>query len=931
MSTEFGEPTTSQARVAPVLDPARAEALIETEGTHADMRADIRRLGALLGETIAAQEGSQLLELVEEVRLLARAGDGGRQLAALLAGCSSQTAAALARAFALFFQLANLTEQVHRARELERRRIAGEGPLASALDRIRQASVPPQEIEECLRHMELRPVFTAHPTEASRQTVLMARRRIADLLDSGPLALQETELREQITLLWLTDELRPGKPSPQDEARSVVYYLDQLARSVLGPLLADLSSSLRELGAELPPAATPVRFGSWVGGDRDGNPEVSADVTDEVLRLHADRALRLQIALIDSLIDELSISTRIVGVSDELVASLAQDRERLPAVYERHIRHNEQEPYRLKCSYIRQRLLGTHDRIAEGTGHVPGRDYVGHDELAAEFELMRDSLAAHGGRRIADGTVLRAARLSRAIGLHLATLDVREHSQRHHQALAALYDRLEELPKPYDELVPEERRSLLSGELAGRRPLRAPGAPPEPATPVVDVFHVVRDALDTYGPETVESYVVSMTRGVDDILGVAVLAREAGLIDLATGRARIGFVPLLETVTELQQAGSILDGLLGDESYRQIVAARGDVQEVMLGYSDSNKDAGVTTSQWEIHRAQRRLRDVASRHAVRLRLFHGRGGSVGRGGGPAGDAVLASPSGVLNGEMKLTEQGEVIADKYALPRLARHNLGVLVGSVLEASLVHRSATVPRDRLAEWDHVMDVVSSVAQETYRELVTAPELPAFFAAATPVEELADLNIGSRPARRAQAGSGPLALASLRAIPWVFGWTQTRMVIPGWYGLGSGLAAARESGHGEELPEMLAGWGFFAAFLGNVEMTLAKTDMAVAETYVTVLVGERERHLFDRIREEHTRTVEEVLRITGAPRLLDRHPLLRRSLDVRDTYLAPLHSMQVSLLEQRRQPGRQEDPDLSRALLLTVNGIAAGLRNTG
>jgi len=917
--------------VAPVLDPARAEAPIEAEGTHADMRADIRYLGALLGETIAAQEGAELLDLVERVRLLARAEDDGRQLTELLASCSSETSAQLARAFALFFQLANLTEQVHRARELERRRKAGNGPLAQAVGRIRDAQIPVLDIEKCLRHMELRPVFTAHPTEASRQTVLMAQRRIADLLDSTDAADLDSLLREQITLLWLTDELRPGKPSPQDEARSVVYFLDQLARSVLDPLFTDLAASIRDLGAELPAEAAPVRFGSWVGGDRDGNPEVSADVTDEVLRLHADRALRFQMDLVDELIEELSISTRLVAVSDELLASLAEDAEALPAVQARYVRMNANEPYRLKCSFIRQRLQNTHDRIATDSPHVPGRDYVGHEQLAAELELIRSSLAAHGGKRIADGTVLRTIRLSRAVGLHLATLDVREHSERHHQALAALYDRLDELPVLYEELDREHRRAILSDELSSRRPLRPHGPPPAGAADVIDVFRVIRNALTTYGRETTESYVVSMTRGVDDILAVAVLARESGLLDLTNGIARIGFVPLLETVAELREAGPILDGLLRDPSYRQIVAARGDMQEVMLGYSDSNKDAGITTSQWEIHRAQRSLRDVAAAHGIHLRLFHGRGGSVGRGGGPAGDAVLASPSGVLDGQMKLTEQGEVIADKYSLPRLARHNLGVLVGSVLEASLVHRKPTVTRAQLAEWDATMDVISAAAQEKYRSLVSMPQLPSFFATATPVEELAALNIGSRPARRAQSGSGPAALESLRAIPWVFGWTQTRMVVPGWYGLGSGLAAARDAGLGQLLPDMLAGWAFFAAFIGNVEMTLSKTDMAVAETYVSQLVDPADAHLFDQIRDEHRRTVAEVLRITGAPQLLDRHPLLRRSLDVRDAYLAPLHRMQVSLLKQRREPDGKDDPELARAMLLTVNGIAAGLRNTG
>jgi phosphoenolpyruvate carboxylase len=924
--------------VEPDLDPARTESPVLSEEAHAALRADIRRLGNVLGETIASQEGPDLLDLVERVRALAREPDNTAELGAMLGDAPPATAALLARAFSMFFQLANLAEQVHRARELNRRRLAGQGPFAALVERLQAADVAPADLEECLRRMELRPVFTAHPTESSRQSVLRALRRIADLLDeASPGIHQDDLLREQIELLWFTDEIRPGKPSPQDEARGVVYYLDQLARQAVGEVLTDLDDAVRALGASFPADATPLRFGSWVGGDRDGNPNISAQVTDDVLRLQADRALRLQIALVDELIEELAVSTRLVEVSEELVESLAADRAALPDVYLRFIRLNEQEPYRLKCSYLRQRLTNTHDRIAAGTPHVPGIDYLGHSELAAELELIRTSLSAHGGERIADGVVLRTLRVSRTIGLHLATLDVREHAERHHAALAALYDPLGELDRPYAELTADERRSLLAQELSSRRPLRPHGAPPAGASEVLDVFSVIRGALATYGPEIIDSYVISMTRGVDDALALAVLARETGLIDMGGAPAekraaasQLGIVPLLETVRELQAAGDLIDGMLEDPSYRAIVRARGDVQEVMLGYSDSNKDAGVTTSQWEIHLAQRRLRDVAAAHGVRLRLFHGRGGSVGRGGGPAGEAVLASPWGVLDGEMKLTEQGEVISDKYALPLLARHNLDVLMSSVLEASLVHRTSRVPAAVLATWDETMDVISEAARASYREFVERPELPGFFAAATPVEELASLNIGSRPARRSTGGSGPAELSGLRAIPWVFGWTQSRIVLPGWYGLGSGLAAARAAGLGDVLADMLGGWAFFATFLGNVEMTLAKTDLVVAESYVARLADAEQRPLFDHIREEHARTVSEVLRVTGASQLLDRHPLLRRSLEVREPYLAPLHGLQVSLLERRRCAD-EPDPDLQRALALTVNGIAAGLRNTG
>jgi phosphoenolpyruvate carboxylase len=912
---------------APVVDPARTAAAVRTEQAHSALRADIRRVGALLGDEVRRHAGHDVFELVERLRRLVRDPDQAGQVPGLLGGVDGATALQLARAFSTFFGLANLVEQVHRARDLHAQHVAGDGPVEQLARRLEGADRA--VLAGVLQRFELRPVFTAHPTEASRQSVLRTLRRVADLLDAElPDDVRERRLREQVQLLWQTDELRVGRPHVSDEARAVLYYLGQLAGDVLPDLLEDLEAALRPLGVALPEHRAPLRFGSWVGGDRDGNPNVTPEVTLDVLRLNADRALRFQLQLVDRLIEELSVSTRHAAISGALRDSLQRDRELLPGVYERYVRLNAEEPYRLKLTYVRARLVATRERIASGAPHREGLDYLGAAEYLRELELLDASLRGSGADLVASGSLARALRVARAVGLTLAVLDVREHADNHHAALGALFDRLRELSHPYRELDRGWRSTLLSRELAGRRPLVRPWAVPDEARPVLEIFEVVRGALDVFGPEVVESWVVSMARGVDDVLAAVVLAREAGVVDLGDdGVARIGFVPLFETVAELGKAGELLHGMLSDPSYRRVVTLRGDVQEVMLGYSDSNKDAGVTTSQWEIHRAQRRLRDVAARHRVRLRLFHGRGGSVGRGGGPAAEAVLASPHGVLRGEMKLTEQGEVVSDKYALPRLARHNLDVLVSSVLEASVLHRSARTDPAVLAGWGGTMDLVSAAAQRAYRSLVDRPDLPAFFAAATPVEELAGLNIGSRPARR--PGQGSTDLSSLRAIPWVFGWTQTRMVVPGWFGLGSGLAAAREAGLADDLAAMLRGWPFFAAFLGNVEMTLAKTDLDIARRYVDALVPGDQRHPFDVVCEEHARTLDEVLRLTGGGELLGRHPLLQRTLEVRNRYLAPLHALQVELLQRRR--AGDEGEDVQRALLVTINGIAAGLRNTG
>ena len=530
-----------------------------------------------------------------------------------------------------------------------------------------------------------------------------------------------------VDLLWQTDELRQGKPEPSEEASSIQYHLQELCRAVVPDILEDLSRELARLGVDLGAGARPLRFGTWVGGDRDGNPNVTPQVTLEVLAIQHERGIADMIASVDALVRDLSISTRIVPVSENLLLSLAEDRIVMPEVYDRSVRLYGEEPYRLKCAYIRQRLVNTATRAADGKSHVESLDYRDRVELLGELAVMATSLRTNRGGTAAAGIVARMMRTASTFGLNLATMDVREHAAKHHEALAALFDPLEDLPVPYERLLRPERMRVLARELTSRRPLIAPTTvlPDGPAATMA-TFGAIREALDRYGDEIVESYVISMTGGADDVLAAAVLAREAGLVDVRTGLARIGFVPLLETVEELRRAGDILDELLSDPSYRRLVSLRGDVQEVMLGYSDSNKDAGITTSQWEIQRAQRRLRDVVQRHGVLLRLFHGRGGTVSRGGGPAHEAVLAQPFGTLEGQMKITEQGEVISERYGLPGLARHNLEILLAAVLEASLLHRESRQPMDVLDRWDVAMDDVSDAAFAAYRSLVDSPAWP-------------------------------------------------------------------------------------------------------------------------------------------------------------------------------------------------------------
>jgi phosphoenolpyruvate carboxylase len=885
----------------------------------AGLRSDVRRLGEILGQTLVRQEGDELLALVEKVRKAIREnGDSS-----LLDEVTDEQRIQLVRAFSHYFNLANVAEQYHRAELLEKVRQSEGSWVKRTVEKIIAAGgenveINQENISTWLEDFSVRPVFTAHPTEAARRSVLSKMAAITELLDQSASAQRDRRISEVVELLWQTDELRIGKPEPLDEAANALFYLDSLLQNTIPDVLEDFAYEISRLGVEVNPTSRPLSFGSWIGGDRDGNPNVTPEITKEAITLQTGHFIRSILTMLDELRQTISVSSRIAGASKELINSVAEDLADLPEIEGRYRRQNIEEPYRLKATAIRHRLILTQRRHAANAPHIKGRDYESTAALIEDFMIMRRSLIEHKGELVAHGVVDRIIRTISAFGITHATLDIREHSGAHHAAL-------EEILPGYkgnhtSSLIAQLADVSITGQTAHLSPI---------CEKTYKVFVAANELIEKFGSEVIETYIISMTKSHEDVFAAVVLAKIAGLVKIhgEDAYAKVGFAPLLETVAELQAADAILDALLSNADYRKLVELRGDVQEVMLGYSDSNKDAGIATSQWEIQKAQRKLRDIALKHGVKLRLFHGRGGSVGRGGGPTYDAIIALPWGTLDGQIKMTEQGEVISDKYSIPALARENIESSLAAALEATILNRAPRQSEKDLDNWTATMDLISENSFKKYRSLVEQPDLPRYFYQSTPTEQLGELNLGSRPSKRPDSSGG---LDSLRAIPWVFGWTQSRQIVPGWFGVGSGLKAAREAGNEAIMSKMLGEWHFFRTFISNVEMTIAKTDMNVATRYVNALVDPELHHFLDVIKAEYQLTIAEILLLTKKERLLGDQPILTRTLEVRDNYLAPLHALQVSLLARVRST-ENVDPLILRAMLLTINGVAAGLRNTG
>ncbi len=875
------------------------------------LRADIRRLGHLLGATLRRHGGAKLFETEELVRALAKTRRAGRdprrehRLRQTLAALDLKDMIGVIRAFAVYFQLTNLAEQHHRIR---RRRYYAlhtpgrpqQGSLAECFTQLRNRRLKPAQLKKVLDNLSICPVMTAHPTEATRSSLLEKHRRIADLLSEMdrpdlPRPAHETlarALRQEIDSVWLTDELRSTRPTVLDEVAFALYHFDAVLFDAAADFLGELHGAAAHFpGLKLPQDLAPLRFGSWVGGDRDGNPFVTPAVTWETLQRQL--VLAKYLAAADDLGSRLSESARFCPPSRRLRQSLARDARGYPDLVAQVRSRNPDEPYRQKLGIIHARLEAT--RSGTDTGYACASRLF--DDLADIEASLRDNNAPSAD------LVLRCMRQVATFGFHLASLDLRQSGARHGEALAEITRALGMAPD-YAAMTEDQKVHWLSAELRSARPLTSPEmAFSKPTMETLDTFRVARAALDGLSRQSLGTYIISMARNVSDVLAVLVLSKEAGLYrPAAPGRAalaRLPVAPLFETIEDLRNAPAVLSALLSSRSYAPVLREQQNIQEVMIGYSDSGKDGGILTSSWELYKAQEGLHEVATRHGVQLRLFHGRGGTVGRGGGPSHQAILAQPPGTVAGNIKITEQGEVITSKYGLPEIALRSLELATSAVIEASVPARRNAAPIP--ARWRAVMEGLSASAGQAYRHMVY--ETPGF--------------------------------ADLRAIPWVFAWTQSRHLLPGWLGVGTALESfiSHRPDHLKLLRKMNREWLFFGSTLSNIEMALAKADFQIARQYAERLADTRHRGIFDALESEYQRTRKVLLQVTQQRTLLQNTPVLRRSIEVRNPYVDPMSYLQVELLGRHRGAGRgraQRDACLY-AILLTINGIAAGLRNTG
>lgn len=915
------------------------------------LRRDVRFLGNILGEVLVHQGGRELLEHVEKIREMSKAlraeylpelYEGFIQnVRGLEPGIRHQ----VIRAFAIYFQLVNIAEQNHRIRrKRDYERSAGEGvqpgSIESVVKALKEKNLPVDEVRQMLDGISLELVMTAHPTEATRRDVLDIHKRIADEvmeLDNPTLTYREREkLREklmnEVLTLWQTDELRDRKPTVLDEVRNGMYYFHETLFEVLPNVYEELERCLTKYYPEEQwHVPTYLRFGSWIGGDRDGNPSVTSDVTWQTLKMQRNLAIHKYENSLRELARHLSFSKTIVNVSNELLASIKID-EKFVELRTVEPWTNDNEPYRVKTRFMLQKLQNMREEQFVGTK----QRYSSVDEFKADLEIIDRSLRHHYADYVADSHLKKLVRQAELFGFHLAALDVRQHSKEHENAMSELLAKAG-IASAYAELAEQEKIDLLHGLLSGDKKLLQEGIElSESAQECLDVYTTIYKAQQEFGVGCVTSYLISMSEAASDILEVMVFAKEADLL----GRDESGNVfstlqaaPLFETIDDLHAAPEIMDTLFKLPIYRQSVAAMGDLQEIMLGYSDSNKDGGMVTANWELRVALNDLTRMGKSHNVRLKFFHGRGGALGRGGMPLNRSILAQPPHTIGGGIKITEQGEVLSSRYSMKGIAYRSLEQATGALITAAYLSRDSEQERSNEKQWEEIMRGISVDAQTKYQDLIFRdPDFMTFFKESTPLPEVGELNIGSRPSKR----KGSDRFEDLRAIPWVFAWTQSRYLLPAWYAAGTAFSkfVNDDPARLETLRTMYREYSFFKSLIDNLQMALGKADLMIARQYAGMIEdGTIKNRIFTQIEEEYAKTQAMILSITGQDDILDNVPVIQESIRLRNPYVDPLSYLQVQLLTELRnlRAQNEDDAELLREVLLTINGIAAGLRNTG
>ena len=904
--------------MTPSSNPLRDQ--LEFADTDTLLRDDVRRLGAMVGEMLAEQVSDAFLQQVEQLRRIAIArreqGQPVDALATRLAGVPLADAEALVRAFAAYFSATNLAERVHRIRRRRDYQRQGDAPqpggLEAVLRDLRDAGVGLEELQELLARMRIEPVFTAHPTEAIRRALLLKERTVVERLVADidrtrtppERSADDARIRQSLTTAWQTTEAPPHKPSVADEVEHIGFYLSSVLYRVLPVFYESFADAVKAVYGERIALPQLLRFGTWVGGDMDGNPNVGADTVRGALAEQRKLALACYQGDLRALGDSLTQSHERIGVDAAIETRAAEHRALFPEGAVRSRPRLADMPYRQLLWSMRARLQATADGSAGA--------YPDAAAFIDDLELIDASLAAHRGEHAGRFALQRVLWRAKTFGLHMAALDLRQDSAAHDEALAALEGGIE-----WSELPLQVRVDRLHALING-----APATSPEAqaAQSTLEVFRSVRELRGTLGEHAFGPYIISMSRTAADALAVLALARIADCVE--GGAVPLDVAPLFETVDDLEAAPAVMRALFADPIYRAHLASRGDRQTVMLGYSDSAKDGGLLASRWALQRAQVELLELAREAGVSIVFFHGRGGSVSRGGGKTERAIIAAPRGSVDGRMRVTEQGEVIHRKYGIRALALRNLEQMTGAVLRASLRPRP---PEPREGAWRALAAELATVSRTHYRALVHEhPDFPAYFRAATPIDVIERLHIGSRPSRRRDGG-----IANLRAIPWVFAWSQNRSGLTGWYGLGTALRHGIDSHGLDAMAAMTRDWPFFAALVDDVEMLMAKSDIAIFERY-SRHAGNLHAAFFPGIAAEFERTREAILAIKDRDELLADDYRLRLSIRLRNPYVDPISLLQVDLL-QRWRAGDRADEDLLRALVATVNGISAGIQNTG